>query len=86
MEVPLRTAYRFKERDEEDLEIWKACNAKDCGFHMLNDDAIVTSVQEKSYPADDDTDEYEDNNESSKGPSNADAFSSLETAMEWYEQ
>ncbi|GFY17429.1 hypothetical protein TNCV_658421 [Trichonephila clavipes] len=26
------------------------------------------------------------NNESSKGPSNADAFSALETAMEWYEQ
>ncbi|GFV30313.1 uncharacterized protein TNCV_97881 [Trichonephila clavipes] len=26
------------------------------------------------------------NNESSKGPSNADTFSALETAMEWYKQ
>ncbi|PRD23361.1 UNVERIFIED_CONTAM: hypothetical protein NCL1_46557 [Trichonephila clavipes] len=55
---------------------------------MLNDDEIVTSVQEESHPADDETDENEDNNnnESSKGPSNVDAFSALETAMEWYEQ
>ncbi|GFW96869.1 uncharacterized protein TNCV_2160051 [Trichonephila clavipes] len=54
---------------------------------MLNDDEIVTSVQAESDPVDDETDEDEDNNsESSKGPSNADAFSALETAMEWYEQ
>ncbi|GFX79395.1 uncharacterized protein TNCV_1715451 [Trichonephila clavipes] len=57
------------------------------GFQMLNEDEIVTSVQEESDPVDDKTDEYADkNNESSKGPSNADAFSALETAMEWYEQ
>ncbi|GFV46931.1 uncharacterized protein TNCV_1270491 [Trichonephila clavipes] len=57
------------------------------GFQMLNDDEIVPSVQEESDPVDDVTDEDEDNNnESSKGPSNADAFSALETAMEWYEQ
>ncbi|GFW37059.1 uncharacterized protein TNCV_5019571 [Trichonephila clavipes] len=49
------------------------------GFQMLNDDEIVTSVQE-SDPVD------EDNYESSKDSSNADAFSALETAMEWYEQ
>ncbi|PRD34777.1 UNVERIFIED_CONTAM: hypothetical protein NCL1_13598 [Trichonephila clavipes] len=55
---------------------------------MLNDDEIVTSVQEESNPVDDKTDEDEDNNssESSKGPSNADAFSALQTAMERYEQ
>ncbi|GFT63202.1 hypothetical protein TNCV_4746991 [Trichonephila clavipes] len=54
----------------------------------LNDNEIVTSVQKESYPVDDETDEDEDNNnsESSKGPSNADAFSALETAMQWYEQ
>ncbi|GFT40488.1 hypothetical protein TNCV_4354001 [Trichonephila clavipes] len=42
----------------------------------------------KFDPVDDETDEDENNNnnESSKGPSNADAFSALETAMEWYEQ
>ncbi|GFY10206.1 hypothetical protein TNCV_2628851 [Trichonephila clavipes] len=46
-------------------------------------------VQKESDPVDDETDEDEDNNnnnESSKGPSNADAFSVLNTAIEWYEQ
>ncbi|GFX74230.1 hypothetical protein TNCV_2912631 [Trichonephila clavipes] len=50
---------------------------------MINDDEIVTSVQEESDPIDDETDEDADNNESSKCPSNADAFSALDTAMEW---
>ncbi|GFX29601.1 uncharacterized protein TNCV_4776731 [Trichonephila clavipes] len=60
-----------------------ACDAEDCGFQMLNNNEIVTSVQEESDPADDETDKDEDNNnESSMGPSNADAFSALETAME----
>ncbi|GFW60631.1 uncharacterized protein TNCV_569771 [Trichonephila clavipes] len=59
------------------------CDARDCGFQMLNDDEIVTFVQEESDPVDDEIDENEDiNNESSKGPSNADAFSALKTAME----
>ncbi|GFX30095.1 uncharacterized protein TNCV_2618061 [Trichonephila clavipes] len=55
---------------------------------MLNDDEIVTSVQGESDHVDDETDEDEDNNnnESSKATSNANAFSALETAMEWYEQ
>ncbi|PRD23332.1 UNVERIFIED_CONTAM: hypothetical protein NCL1_46627 [Trichonephila clavipes] len=61
-------------------------DAEDCGFQMLNDDEIGTSVQEESDPVDDETEEKNNNNESSKGPSNADAFSALETAMEWYEQ
>ncbi|GFX40704.1 uncharacterized protein TNCV_1218271 [Trichonephila clavipes] len=67
---------------------WMACDADDCGFRMLNDDEIVISVQEESDPVNDETDKDEDNNnnESSKGPSNADAFSALGTTMEWYEQ
>ncbi|GFX94930.1 uncharacterized protein TNCV_3045621 [Trichonephila clavipes] len=63
-----------------------ACNAEDCGFQMLNDDEIVTSVKEESDSVDDETVEDEDDNESSKGPFNADAFSALQTAMEWYKQ
>ncbi|PRD27803.1 UNVERIFIED_CONTAM: hypothetical protein NCL1_34335 [Trichonephila clavipes] len=65
-----------------------ACDAEDSGFQLLNDDEIVTSVQEESNPVDDETDNHEDNNnnENSKGTSNANAVSSLETAMEWYEQ
>ncbi|GFW82894.1 nephrin [Trichonephila clavipes] len=35
----------FQECDE-DVETWMACDAEDCGFQMLNDDEIVTSVQE----------------------------------------
>ncbi|GFS62102.1 uncharacterized protein TNCV_476591 [Trichonephila clavipes] len=64
-----------------------ACDAVDWGFQMLNDDGIGTSVQEESDPVDDETDEDEDNNnESSKGPSNADAVSVLETTMQCYVQ
>ncbi|GFX07780.1 transposable element Tcb1 transposase [Trichonephila clavipes] len=74
---------------------------------MLNDDEIVTSVQQESDPVDDETDEDEEsnhsiaklgscakkinqsieesnNNESSEGPLNADAFSAFETAIQWY--
>ncbi|GFT90801.1 uncharacterized protein TNCV_319611 [Trichonephila clavipes] len=60
-----------------------ACDAEDCGFQILNDDEIVTSVQEESDPVRDETDE-DNNNESSKGPSNADTFSALDAAMEWF--
>ncbi|GFY00683.1 uncharacterized protein TNCV_2140761 [Trichonephila clavipes] len=57
------------------------------GFQTLNNDKIVASLQEESDPVDDETHEDEDNNnESRKSPSNADAFSALETAMEWYKQ
>ncbi|GFV50182.1 hypothetical protein TNCV_620951 [Trichonephila clavipes] len=52
----------FQEGGEEDVETWMACDAEDCGFLMLNDDEIVTSVQEESDPVDDETDEDEDNN------------------------
>ncbi|GFX77332.1 hypothetical protein TNCV_5064581 [Trichonephila clavipes] len=47
---------------------------------MLNDDEIVASIQEESDLVDDKTDEDEDNNnESNKGPSNANAFSMLDS-------
>ncbi|GFW55271.1 hypothetical protein TNCV_116571 [Trichonephila clavipes] len=72
----------FQECDEEDVEIWMACDAEPCGFQMRQNDEFVTYVQEESDSVDD---EAEDNttNKISKDPSNADAFSSLETAMEW---
>ncbi|GFT23440.1 uncharacterized protein TNCV_2016961 [Trichonephila clavipes] len=70
----------FQECDEDDVETGMACDEEDCGFQMLNDDEIVTSVQEESNPVDDETDEDEDNsNESSKGSSNAMAFSALDS-------
>ncbi|GFS82018.1 hypothetical protein TNCV_1790861 [Trichonephila clavipes] len=77
----------FQEYDEEDVETRMACDEEDWKFQMLIDEEIVTSVQEESYPVDDETDEDEDHNkESNKGASNADAFSALEIAMGWYEQ
>ncbi|GFW98798.1 hypothetical protein TNCV_2837591 [Trichonephila clavipes] len=53
--------FRFAsaECDEEDVDTWMACNAEECGFQMLNDDNIVTSVQEESDPVDDEPDEDE---------------------------
>ncbi|GFV93229.1 uncharacterized protein TNCV_385931 [Trichonephila clavipes] len=69
----------FQECDK-DVESWMACDAEDCRFQMLNHDEIVTYVQGKSDSVDDE-DEDNNNNESSKGPSNADAFSALKTAM-----
>ncbi|GFX73231.1 transposable element Tc3 transposase [Trichonephila clavipes] len=47
---------KFQECYEEDVETWMACDAEDCGFQMLNDNEIVTSVQEDSDPVDDETD------------------------------
>ncbi|GFV15864.1 uncharacterized protein TNCV_988471 [Trichonephila clavipes] len=55
----------FQECDEEDVETWRAFDAEDCGFPMLNDDEIVTSVQEESDPIADETGEDEDNNNKS---------------------
>ncbi|GFX76641.1 uncharacterized protein TNCV_3163591 [Trichonephila clavipes] len=75
--------YAFQECEEEDVEARMTCNAEDCVFQMLNDGEIVTSMQEKSDPFDD---EDNNHNESSKRPSNADACSTLETSMEWYKQ
>ncbi|GFX64605.1 hypothetical protein TNCV_1671411 [Trichonephila clavipes] len=50
---------------------------------MLNDDKFATFMQEESDSVDDEADEDEgNNNESSKGPSNTDAFSALETDVE----
>ncbi|PRD27989.1 UNVERIFIED_CONTAM: hypothetical protein NCL1_33772 [Trichonephila clavipes] len=44
----------------------RACDAEDCGFQMLNDDEIVTSVQEESDPVDDETNEDEGNSKNEK--------------------
>ncbi|GFX25329.1 retrovirus-related Pol polyprotein from transposon 412 [Trichonephila clavipes] len=59
------------------------CDAEDCGLQILNNEEIVTSVQEESDPVDDGRDEGEDNNnESSNGPLNADVFSTKVNSFE----
>ncbi|GFW42149.1 uncharacterized protein TNCV_1206051 [Trichonephila clavipes] len=37
----------FQECVEEGVESWMACDAEDCGFQMLNEDDIVTSVKKR---------------------------------------
>ncbi|PRD29832.1 UNVERIFIED_CONTAM: hypothetical protein NCL1_28191 [Trichonephila clavipes] len=34
----------FQECDEKYIETWMVCDAENCGFPILNDDGIVTSV------------------------------------------
>ncbi|GFV66077.1 hypothetical protein TNCV_2891471 [Trichonephila clavipes] len=65
-----KVPYRSVTKYDEDVKTYMACDAEDWGLQLLNDDEIVTSMQE-SDPVDDETDEDEDNNykESSKGPS-----------------
>ncbi|GFU44754.1 uncharacterized protein TNCV_2220681 [Trichonephila clavipes] len=43
----------FQECEEKDVETWMACDAEGCGFQLLNDDEIGTSMQEESNPVDD---------------------------------
>ncbi|GFU23569.1 hypothetical protein TNCV_1343551 [Trichonephila clavipes] len=57
---------------DEDLVTWRAYETEDYGFQTLNDDEIVTSVQESDFV--DDEDEDNNNDKSSKGSSNADVF------------
>ncbi|GFV01084.1 uncharacterized protein TNCV_1010051 [Trichonephila clavipes] len=71
---------------EENCEMFKI-PGKSSLYRNIRNIEIVTSAQEEYEPVDDETEEDEDsNNESSKGLSNADAFSAFETAMKWYEQ
>ncbi|GFV41989.1 uncharacterized protein TNCV_4514061 [Trichonephila clavipes] len=51
----VRSIPGFQERDEEDVETWITCDVEDRGFQMLNNDEIVTFVQEESEPVDDET-------------------------------
>ncbi|GFU32456.1 uncharacterized protein TNCV_3720791 [Trichonephila clavipes] len=69
----------FQECDEDDVGTWMVCDAENCGFQLLSDDEIMTSMQEEFDPVDDEIDEDEDNNnsESSKDPSKADTLSAL---------
>ncbi|GFY14629.1 hypothetical protein TNCV_4828321 [Trichonephila clavipes] len=47
----------FQGRLEEDIETWMVCDEKDWGFQMLNNDEIMTSVQEESDLVYDETDD-----------------------------
>ncbi|GFV64192.1 hypothetical protein TNCV_1806901 [Trichonephila clavipes] len=60
-----------------------ACDAEDWGFQMLNDEEMVTSVQEESDPVNDQTDEDEDN---TTKVARVHQMLSRFLAMEWFEQ
>lgn len=57
------------------------------GFQILNDNEILSSVEEEQQTVIDGEDiGDEEDEENSKRPNHAEAFSALDTAMSWYEQ
>ncbi|GFV78493.1 hypothetical protein TNCV_3478081 [Trichonephila clavipes] len=48
---------KFQECDEEDVEFWMAYHEENFGVQIINDDEIVTFVQEESGSVDDENDE-----------------------------
>ena len=75
----------FQECDKEDANEWLESDT-DPGFQILNEDEVITCVQEKYNSTEIETDEDEDDCDKNKGPSHAEAFVALETAMMWYER
>ncbi|XP_043914003.1 jerky protein homolog-like [Protopterus annectens] len=77
----------FSSYDKDDAQMWLE-NDNDPGFQILNDDEIVSFMQEEEKAVTDDEEaECEDGEESRKsGPSHEEAFTALKTAMSRYEQ
>ncbi|XP_060845567.1 jerky protein homolog-like [Rhopalosiphum padi] len=83
----LKSIPGFEGNNEVDVNDWLENDANNLGFEILNDDEIVDSVKrtELSFGIENDTNEYEDV-ENYSGPMPGEAFTALETAMQWYEQ
>lgn len=63
--------------------MWLESN-NDPGFQILNNDEILSFVQDKQQTVIDDEDEQGEENRKC-GPSHEEIFTALETAMSWYE-
>jgi len=72
----------FSECDIEDARSW--FENDDPGFQILNDDEIVSTIQEESEDAENENLDGDDEEES--GPSHGEAFTALETALSWFEK
>jgi hypothetical protein len=68
----------FQECDETDAVEWLDLDKNDMGYEILDDNDIVTSMQEPENQESSDSEE-------DAVPSHPEAFTSLETVMSWYE-
>lgn len=66
--------------------MWLESN-NDPGFQILNNDEILSFVQDKQQTVIDDEDGEDEQSEENRkrGPSHEEIFTALETAMSWYE-
>lgn len=72
----------FEECDVTDATEWINSDKNDPGYQIYNEDEILSIVTEENESEE----SSEDEETSDLGPSHADAFSSLEMAMNWYER
>ncbi|KAL4085384.1 hypothetical protein QTP88_027243 [Uroleucon formosanum] len=80
----LKSIPRLEVNNEVDVKDWLENNANDLGFEILNDDEIVEAVTESELPSEIEN-EYEDAKKYT-GPTPGEAFTLMESAMQWYEQ
>lgn len=72
----------FQECDETDAVEWLDLDKNDMGYEILDDNDIVTSMQE---PENQESSDSEEDVADDAVPSHSEAFTSLETVMSWYE-
>lgn len=72
----------FQECDETDAVEWLDLDKNDMGYEILDDNDIVTSMQE---PENQESSDSEEDAADDAVPSHSEAFTSLETVMSWYE-
>jgi hypothetical protein len=75
----------FEQCETSDAREWLETDANDQGFQILNDQEITDTVKE-SKVCDESDEEENDYASIDEGPSHAEAFKALETAMSWLEK
>lgn len=76
----------FDDCNNDDAAEWLATDANDPGYHVLDDDGIVSSVQNQSEDEESNDSSCDEDGDESKGPSHAGAFAAFETGLEWFER
>lgn len=80
----------FSECGQDDVEAWINNSADDPGYQVLNDEEIVAIVQNEEcadiIKDDDSGSNDEEQEQAENGPTHAEAFLALETAMAWCER
>lgn len=76
----------FDDCDNDDAIDWLTTDANDPGYHVLDDDEIISSLQNQSGDEESDDSSCDESISESKGPSHAEAFAAFETGLEWFER